>query len=412
MGSVLNKNDEFEYRQQQTMEQLYLDKDETGDVTFIVGFEKIRAHKCVLAAVSPKYKAQFYGLLPDRGEIVVKDVSASAFEEFLEFFYLKSPGLTAANVEGVLSLAKQSLVEEFVEECISFLVKVNDASLIYRLAIMHDLKELEERCLSYISDEPMGVFQSDGFLNNYDLDMLLQITKMEFLNCKEIDIFEACISWAKNACIQKNIDANKADNLRTELGSVVNEIRFRSMTIEEFAHLHNKYEGFFTPDESIEIMYMIGNLKAFKSNKFNQNLRNGRLELNRIVQEEERKKLWIRIVPVTFLCNKAIRLRGFATGFNVVHNLYELRICITNNNGNCTEYKPNYTIKDESVVNFEKPIHIQANDRVTVNINIPSFEVSKKYALAREVELDDIKFSFDVESDAPGILITRLFFNI
>lgn len=51
------------------MERLYLEKDETGDVTFVVESECIRAHRCVLAAVSPKYTVQFFGSNPDKDEI-------------------------------------------------------------------------------------------------------------------------------------------------------------------------------------------------------------------------------------------------------------------------------------------------------------------------------------------------------
>lgn len=40
-------------------------RDKTGDITFNVGTKQIKAHKCVLAALSPKYMAQFYGEFGD-----------------------------------------------------------------------------------------------------------------------------------------------------------------------------------------------------------------------------------------------------------------------------------------------------------------------------------------------------------
>lgn len=72
----------------QTLNTLYSDKNETGDAEFQVESEIVRAHRCVLAATSPKYKAQFYGLQAEEGRILLSDVSVSAFEEFLQFFYL------------------------------------------------------------------------------------------------------------------------------------------------------------------------------------------------------------------------------------------------------------------------------------------------------------------------------------
>lgn len=70
-----------------------------------------KSKNVILAALSPKYKVQFYGSNPDKGEICIGNVSAAAFKEFLQFFYEKSVHLTVENIELMLVLAKQSLVD-------------------------------------------------------------------------------------------------------------------------------------------------------------------------------------------------------------------------------------------------------------------------------------------------------------
>lgn len=45
---------------EQAKKELWKDHGATGDVKFIVESEKISAHRNILAALSPKYKAQFY----------------------------------------------------------------------------------------------------------------------------------------------------------------------------------------------------------------------------------------------------------------------------------------------------------------------------------------------------------------
>lgn len=82
----------------QGMHKLYANREETGDVTFIVDSESIRAHRCVLAAFSPKYEAQLFGAMPEKGDIIVDDVSAAVFKEFLQFFYLDKVELTMENI--------------------------------------------------------------------------------------------------------------------------------------------------------------------------------------------------------------------------------------------------------------------------------------------------------------------------
>lgn len=61
-----------------------------------------------MAALSPKYKAQFYGAMPETDVVNVSGVSAAAFEEFLKFFYTDKVSLSIENIEDVLNLAKQS----------------------------------------------------------------------------------------------------------------------------------------------------------------------------------------------------------------------------------------------------------------------------------------------------------------
>lgn len=273
---------EVKSRQNRIMDKLYSQRNETGDVTFIVQKWKIHAHKSVLAASSPKYAAQFYGPLQDKGDIVVENISPVAFETFLQFFYLQKAEITLFNVEEVLDHAKQSLVGEFVEECVDYLKTVPDVCFVLRVAILHDLHELKNVQLMYLSENTLCVLTSQAFLANCTRGVLLEILKLESINCSEIALFGACISWAKARCIEKNLNAANTSNLRAEIGDAVYEIRFRAMSLNDFVKLYSSIEGFFAPDEMQEIMYIIGDLQDFKPTKFNQknhrNVRNRGLE--------------------------------------------------------------------------------------------------------------------------------------
>ncbi|XP_031623235.1 BTB/POZ domain-containing protein 3-like isoform X2 [Contarinia nasturtii] len=267
--------------------ELYHNKDETGDVTFIVESKRIRAHRCVLASISPKYKAQFYGPQPDKDDIIVKDISADEFDTFLQYFYVGDVALTAENIDSILSFSKQTLVDGFERECVSFLTKQikrkENLWQYYQLITLYDIEEVKDLVHCYIAANIKEMFkQCDDFFNYCDRAMLKEILKMDCLNCKESDLFDACIVWAKAECRLKNVDAEKIENLRAELGDAVEEIRFRSMTLEEFVQLNSLYDGFFTPDEMKEITYIIGSLKNFKPSKFSVALRNEESQLSRM----------------------------------------------------------------------------------------------------------------------------------
>lgn len=59
-----------------------LDAELGCDVVFQVGKESFKAHKIVLAARSPVFKAQFFGLVgnPNSGKVELKDVEPSIFK--------------------------------------------------------------------------------------------------------------------------------------------------------------------------------------------------------------------------------------------------------------------------------------------------------------------------------------------
>lgn len=59
-------------------EKLYEKRIQTGDIDFIVGGEVIRAHRCILAAVSARYEAKFYGSKPEKDSITITNVLPAA----------------------------------------------------------------------------------------------------------------------------------------------------------------------------------------------------------------------------------------------------------------------------------------------------------------------------------------------
>ncbi|KAK6933122.1 BTB/POZ domain [Dillenia turbinata] len=68
----------------------YLLDSEVGcDIVFQVGDETFKAHKLILAARSPVFRAQFFGLIgnPNMDKVVIEDVEPSIFKAMLLFIY-------------------------------------------------------------------------------------------------------------------------------------------------------------------------------------------------------------------------------------------------------------------------------------------------------------------------------------
>lgn len=314
----------------QTTGRMYSNRDKTGDIKFLVAGEIIRAHKCVLAALSPKYEAQFYGDFNDKSSesIEVKDVSVAAFKEFLQLFYLDHINLSHENIYDVLDLVKSSLVDEFFEVCIDFLTKTLSAETAcksYCLAIQYECKNLMDCCEQMIRSNSESVFSSNEF-NQCSPAILSNILQFDLLNCKEIVVFDACINWAKNYCIFNGMDASNHQHLREALGSQLFHIRFGTMTFQEFMRCYHSYKNVFTADEREGILYAIGKVADPKSYEFNDEPRDilfKKWDKNRSINCDRyssfqpvkvTKRFLFGLETTTFSCNQPILLGAISLG--------------------------------------------------------------------------------------------------
>ncbi|XP_055310678.1 BTB/POZ domain-containing protein 2-like [Sitodiplosis mosellana] len=211
--------------------------------------QKVPANKSVLAALSPVFDTMFIGSLPEKGDVSIPDANADAFKEFLQLFYLGEVTLTMENIETVVRLADKYDVVERVNACIVFLKGqlTLDISIIYimcwgyQLAVNLKNAELIEYFEEKIIKSPKEVFASEVF-KRCDKSILKRIFELDLI-CKETDVFDACLKWAKYACEQNDLDGTQAVNLRTQLGNCLKLIQFGLMKIEEFNKRYRKTSG-------------------------------------------------------------------------------------------------------------------------------------------------------------------------
>lgn len=258
----------------ETSERLYKSRNTTGDIKFKIDDVEIPAHKCILAAFSPKYQRQFYGDFDDRNcdciELKEPNVSAAAFNEYLQFFYLDQVRLTRENIADVLFLAKESLVDEFYNECSQFLsetLSIENVCQSYELAQLHDYGDLSLSCERLIKSKLIDVFGTSGFLNS-NRAVISDIIRLAGTKCRAKCVFEACILWAKNFCSENDMDPNNNVLLRNALGDVLYEIRFDTMAFEEFVKYYRPFKSLFTEDEREEILQLIGKITDFQPQWF------------------------------------------------------------------------------------------------------------------------------------------------
>jgi BTB/POZ domain-containing protein 3/6 len=92
--------------------------------------------------------------------------------------------------------------------------------------------------------------KSDGFVD-IDYKTFETILARETLNCKEINLFEAALTWAHSACVKMDLEPT-SQNKRQVLGKALFLIRIPTMTLEQFANRVAQL-GILTQQETIDI---------------------------------------------------------------------------------------------------------------------------------------------------------------
>lgn len=152
------------------------------DITFQVGDEMFKAHKLILAARSPVFRAQFFGLVgnPNLDNVVVKDIDPSIFKAMLLYIYTdKLPDVheitgttsmcTSTNmVQHLLAAADLYNLDRLKLLCESKLCEELSAETVattLALAEQHQCSQLKAICLKFAATPTNlgAVMQSEGF---------------------------------------------------------------------------------------------------------------------------------------------------------------------------------------------------------------------------------------------------------
>lgn len=236
------------------------------DVTFILTnqkadhVERISAHKLVLAATSPVFKAMFYGELKEDGDIRITDVSAEGFKDFLQLFYKEQVELDVINnIADVLKLIDKydvpdcyKSVEKLMEEAVS----VSNVCFLHELATLYQLSsKLFKTFASLIEDQPKQVFQSSMFasIGKIDLQKILQLN----MKCDEKVVFDATVNWAKNRLNGRGLFVSDG-SIKEELGETIKLIRFPTMKHQHFVDALEQYPNLLEPNVYLDILSYIG----------------------------------------------------------------------------------------------------------------------------------------------------------
>ncbi|GAQ78878.1 hypothetical protein KFL_000200300 [Klebsormidium nitens] len=161
-----------------------LESEAFSDLALLVGKERSRmaVHKCILAAMSPKFAAMFNTGFAEgnAAEIVLEAAEPRIMRLLLRYFYTDEVAVPEDPDEAaaLLVLAEEYLVPGLKKACELALlgqVKERNVCTLFRIAHLHDAGFLKEKCKQYFLDH----FDTKAFLGEElkkTPSLLLEIT--------------------------------------------------------------------------------------------------------------------------------------------------------------------------------------------------------------------------------------------
>ena len=175
---------------------------ELCDVVILVGNRKLFAHKVILAACSPYFRAMFTGELAEsrQTEVTIRDVDETAMDILVEFCYTSYIVVEESNVQTLLPAACLLQLAEIQDVCCEFLKRQLDPSNclgIRAFADTHACRDLLRIADKFTQHKFQEVVEHEEFLL-LPVNQLIDIISSDELNVRsEEQVYQAAISWIK-----------------------------------------------------------------------------------------------------------------------------------------------------------------------------------------------------------------------
>uniref|UniRef100_A0AC34G0C4 BTB domain-containing protein n=1 Tax=Panagrolaimus sp. ES5 TaxID=591445 RepID=A0AC34G0C4_9BILA len=213
------------------MKDVFLSKDGT-DVTFVIHGKELHAHKLIVTARSPVFKAMIEGpMAPADQRHLINDpkISFGDFEIFLQFLYTDELDMEKSRVKALLHLGSFYNVPYFIEQCVVCIralfinrenvLEFGELGIIYAPSLLEICLNVLSRCLSDY-DAQFAYRLDDGKLKWISAELMLEIVvkqreeKYSMFGITEDEMFKKVLNWAENQCFVHQDQQIAPENVR------------------------------------------------------------------------------------------------------------------------------------------------------------------------------------------------------
>lgn len=215
------------------------------DVVIKVGTITVSAHRVVLAACSPYFRAMFSGSMRESREevVTIKEFDPQAVQNVIEFCYQAVIHIDMGNVFQILPVANLLQMDGVQEACCQFLASQLHPSNclgIRNFADMHNCQGLWKKCTLFMQQRFPEIALHEEFLE-LNFEEVKYIISDSNLNVRgEEQVYEASMAWLKHEKNrQKKYLAELLDCVRMPLMSAT----YLSREVKNEKLVMDNYEG-------------------------------------------------------------------------------------------------------------------------------------------------------------------------
>ena len=173
------------------------------DTTIRVQGQDFPAHRCVLSAASPYFRAMFTSQLKEKesNRVELQETKSATISDVLRYIYTGEISIDSSNAEDLVMVADYLIIPSLKTTVANFLEGTLNSSNCLALesfASRYNCESLKQAAVAYKIENFVDVTRSEDF-KMLDLEKVKELFCMDEINvAEEEEVYEAVIAWVKH----------------------------------------------------------------------------------------------------------------------------------------------------------------------------------------------------------------------
>ena len=173
------------------------------DTTIRAQEQDFPAHKCVLSAASPYFRAMFTSELKEKENNLVElqDAKSTTISDVLQFIYTGKANIDSSNAQDLVMMADYLIIPSLKTKVSLFLegsLSVSNCLALESFASRYNCESLKQAAVAFKFKNFVAVAKSEDFRALDSEKVKELIRKDEIYVSKEEEVYEAVLAWVKH----------------------------------------------------------------------------------------------------------------------------------------------------------------------------------------------------------------------